>query len=522
VLVYDEQGRYVKIAPTNPSFVYKLPEDMLGKTLAEVLPAPQAEAFLGYIRQVLDTRETLNVEYALPIGGQEIWFSATISPLTADTVFWIARDVSARKRAEAVLAKRATELQTVARVSTAASTVLEARILLQNVVDLTKDSFGLYHAHLYLIDEPTGMLVLAAGAGEVGRRMVSEGRSIPLNRAQSLVARAAREREAVVVNDVRAVPDFLPHPLLPDTRSEMAIPMIVGDQLLGVFDVQHDQPNYFTEEDVRIQTTLAAQVAVALQNANLYAEQAATVTRLRELDHLKSSFLANMSHELRTPLNSILGFTDVMLEELDGPLTDLMGNDLQVIRKNGRHLLNLINDVLDMAKIEAGKLSLIPERFDLQEVLEEVVDITGPLAREKALDLRLETEAFERLDLEADRMRLRQVMINLVNNAIKFTEAGYVTIRAVRSDGWLRVMVSDTGLGIPASQLDTIFQEFHQVDNSTTRKAGGTGLGLPISRHLIQMHGGRLWVESTGVPGEGSTFFIELPVESRIKGAEDN
>jgi PAS domain S-box-containing protein len=200
------------------------------------------------------------------------------------------QELTERKRAEAILDKRATELQTVAKVGTAASTILEARILLQNVVDLTKDNFGLYHAHIYLIDEPTEMLVLTAGAGEVGRRMVSEGRSIPLNRAQSLVARAAREREAVIVNDVRAAPDFLPHPLLPDTRSEMAVPMIAGDHLLGVFDVQHDQSGYFTDEDVRIQTTLAAQVAVALQNANLYAEQAAIVTRLRELDHLKSTF----------------------------------------------------------------------------------------------------------------------------------------------------------------------------------------------------------------------------------------
>jgi len=693
VLVYDEQGRYVKIAPTNPSLLYKPPEDMLGKTLTEVLPAPQAEAFMGYIRQVLDTRGTLNIEYSLPIGGQEIWFSATVTPLTANTVFWIARDITERKqaeetlrrqhayqgalqeitlgligrleltdllqniitrageligtthgyifllepdeaemrmhvgtgtynsfmdyrlkpgqavvgtiwqtgeplviddyqawanrlhlknleavravvgaplksgsqvvgviglayleegrrfgedevavlsrfaqlasvaldnarlyaeaqqelterkRAEAILDKRATELQTVAKVSTAASTILEARILLQNVVDLTKDNFGLYHTHIYLVDQPTGMLVLTAGAGEVGRRMVSEGRSIALNRMQSLVARAAREREAVIVNDVRAAPDFLPHPLLPDTRSEMAVPMIAGDQLLGVFDVQHDQPGYFTEEDVRIQTALAAQVAVALQNANLYAEQAAIVTRLRELDHLKSTFLANMSHELRTPLNSILGFTDVMLEGLDGPLTDLMESDLKVVQKNGKHLLNLINDVLDMAKIEAGKMSLSLERFNLQEVLEEVVEIIGPLARDKALDLRIATEPTDALDLTADRIRLRQVMINLVGNAIKFTEQGVITLQAKQHNGSVRVAIRDTGFGIPPDKLEAIFEAFSQVDTSTTRKAGGTGLGLPISRRLIELHGGRLWAESSGIPGEGSTFFVELPLE---------
>jgi signal transduction histidine kinase len=425
------------------------------------------------------------------------------------------QELTERKRAEAILDKRATELQTVAKVSTAASTILEARILLQNVVDLTKDNFGLYHTHIYLVDQPTGMLVLTAGAGEVGRRMVSEGRSIALNRMQSLVARAAREREAVIVNDVRAAPDFLPHPLLPDTRSEMAVPMIAGDQLLGVFDVQHDQPGYFTEEDVRIQTALAAQVAVALQNANLYAEQAAIVTRLRELDHLKSTFLANMSHELRTPLNSILGFTDVMLEELDGPLTDLMESDLKVVQKNGKHLLNLINDVLDMAKIEAGKMSLSLERFNLQEVLEEVVEIIGPLARDKALDLRIATEPTDALDLTADRIRLRQVMINLVGNAIKFTEQGGITLQAMQHNGSVRVAIRDTGFGIPPDKLEAIFEAFSQVDTSTTRKASGTGLGLPISRRLIELHGGRLWAESSGIPGEGSTFFVELPLEAQ-------
>jgi signal transduction histidine kinase len=489
---------------------------MIGKTMHEIMPQPKADELLAYIRQTLATQQPVNAEYALQIGDNEYWFVATVSPLSQDTVFWVARDITERKQSEVALAKRATELETVAKVSTAASTLLDVTEMLQTVVDLSKSSFGLYHAHVYVLNETEQALVLTAGAGEVGQQMVAGGRSIPLGLEHSLVARAARTGEAVVVNDVRAEPDFLPNPLLPETRAEMALPLVVGGRVLGVYDVQADTADAFTSADVRIQTTLAGQVAVAVQNANLYAEQAATVARLREVDHLKSTFLANMSHELRTPLNSILGFTDVMLEGLDGPLTELMENDLHVIRKNGRHLLNLINDVLDMAKIEAGKLSLIPERFDLNEVLEEVMEITAPLAREKALDLRLEHDRMEPLDLEADRMRLRQVMINLVNNAIKFTEAGSITLKAENCDGRVRIQVRDTGLGIPTDQLENIFQEFHQVDSSTTRKAGGTGLGLPISRHLIRMHGGHLWAESTGVPGDGSAFFIELPVESAV------
>jgi signal transduction histidine kinase len=191
-----------------------------------------------------------------------------------------------------------------------------------------------------------------------------------------------------------------------------------------------------------------------------------------------------------------------------------MENDLKIVHKNGQHLLNLINDVLDMAKIESGKMVLHPERFDLTEVLEEVMGLTSPLARAKSLDLRLEADTQPgALDLEADRIRLRQVMINLVNNAIKFTDQGHITLRAMRVAQHVRVVVEDTGLGIPADHLEAVFQEFTQVDTSTTRKAGGTGLGLPISRHLVEMHGGKLWAESAGIPGQGSAFIIELPVE---------
>jgi signal transduction histidine kinase len=389
--------------------------------------------------------------------------------------------------------------------------------LLQSVVDLTKERFNLYHAHIYLADASWKTLLLAAGAGEVGRQMTSGGHAIQLDAEKSLVARAARERNAVIVNDVRSEAGFLPNPFLPETCSEMAVPMIVGDKVIGVFDVQSDLAGHFTEEDASIYATLAAQVGVALQNARLYMEQSATVTQLRELDRLKSSFLANMSHELRTPLNSILGFSDVMLEGLDGPLSDVMENDLKLISRNGQHLLSLINDVLDMAKIEAGKMNLNIERFNLHEVLADVVNITAPLARDKALTLQLETEASPALELEADRIRLRQVLINLVGNAIKFTEAGSVTLSAAQQNGHIRISVRDTGIGVPPEHAQMIFEEFHQVDSSTTRKAGGTGLGLPISRKLIELHGGKLWVESTGVRGEGSTFIIELPMTKEAK-----
>ncbi len=415
--------------------------------------------------------------------------------------------------------KRSHELETVAELSATTSTVLDPERLLQSIVDLTQERFGVYHVHIYLADDDAHTLNLAAGAGEVGRKMTAAKHALPMGLERSLVARARRERRALIVNNVRSEPDFLPNPNLPETRSEMAVPMIVGEAVLGVFDVQSDRLNGFTDEDANVYTTLTSQVAVALQNARLYKEQAETVDRLRELDRLKTSFLANMSHELRTPLNSILGFTDVMLEGIDGELTENMNNDLGLIRKNGQHLLHLINDVLDMAKISAGKMNISLERFKVHDLLEEVFQISSSLAAEKKLSLMIEADSDRETEITADRTRIRQVMLNLVSNAVKFTDTGGVSIRTEQKDGKVRIRVSDTGLGIPKEKLDLVFQEFTQVDTSATRKVGGTGLGLPISLSLVQMHGGRLWAESSGIPGEGTTFFVELPVEATMAGS---
>jgi signal transduction histidine kinase len=461
-----------------------------------------------------------------PIGQLTVAGWKNISPEAIELASAVAEQVSVHienLRLFEQNEKRARELGTVAAVSTTASTVLDPDKLLQQVADLTKERFNLYHAQIYLSNEDSNTLLLAAGAGEIGTQMVSEGWAIPMHHEQSIAASAARNRQFVIANDVfhDKESSFLSNRLLPGTRSEMAVPMIVGEKLLGVFDVQADTASYFTEEDANIYTTLAVQVAIALQNARLYMEQSATMAQLRELDRLKSSFLANMSHELRTPLNSILGFSDVMLEELDGPLTENMANDLGLIQKNGKHLLHLINDVLDMAKIESGKMNLSLEKFAVHEILEEVTSITSPLASAKNLALFIETDSDQEVKISADRTRLRQVMINVINNAIKFTEKGKISMRADRQGENILIVVRDTGIGIPPDKLDAVFQEFTQVDVSSTRQAGGTGLGLPISRRLVEMHGGRLWAESTGINGEGTTFFVELPIEAKLTEPEE-
>lgn len=272
-----------------------------------------------------------------------------------------------------------------------------------------------------------------------------------------------------------------------------------------------------SQEAMDIAAAIAKQTSIHLETLRLTEELQKRAEELKELDRLKSAFLANMSHELRTPMNSILGFTDVMLEGLDGPLTENMDNDLRLIQKNGQHLLHLINDVLDMAKIESGKMNLNLEKFRVHAAFEDVISITSTFANDKHIALSIAETSDQTVEIYADNTRLRQVLINLVNNAIKFTEAGKVTIAATPMKGAkVLISVKDTGIGIPQNDLEAVFQEFTQVDVSTTRKAGGTGLGLPISRRLVEMHGGRLWAESAGIHGEGSTFFVEMPLEARV------
>jgi len=292
-------------------------------------------------------------------------------------------------------------------------------------------------------------------------------------------------------------------------------PLLVRGEVVGNLHVGGNKE--ISPENAQLAATIANQASLHLETLRLSEELQRRAKELEELDRLKSGFLANMSHELRTPLNSILGFSDVILEGLNGPLSANMDNDIRLIQKNGQHLLHLINDVLDMAKIESGRMNLHPEKFLLHSVLEEVNSITSTLASEKNVSLYIEEDSESDIEVYADNTRLRQVMINLVNNSIKFTEKGYIRIKTKRIDGGrVLITVQDSGIGIPPENLESIFQEFTQVDTSTTRKVGGTGLGLPISRRLVEMHGGRLWAESLGIEGEGSTFFVELPLEARI------
>ncbi|MDQ7033944.1 MAG: GAF domain-containing protein [Anaerolineae bacterium] len=406
--------------------------------------------------------------------------------------------------------RRAVEMETVAQVSAAATTTLDMGELLKSVADLTKAQFNLYHSHIYLLDGEGQNLILTAGAGNAGDIMVENGHQILLNHPRSLVALAARGRKGTIADDVTKSEDFLPNPLLPDTRSEMAIPMIVGDDLIGVLDAQAIEIARFDENEVQVFTALASQIAVAVENARAFEREQETVERLREVDQLKSQFLANMSHELRTPLNSIIGYAGILVDGAEGELPEEAVEDIDIIHQSGKHLLAIINDILDLAKIEARELKLRFVPTDMPKILEEVIRSGQVLATEKNITLEVIKDS-DIPQVKVDAVRMRQITWNLVSNAMKFTEQGGVTVRyGMLNEEEIYVRIEDTGMGIPEEHLGQVFERFRQVDESSTRSAGGTGLGLTITRELIQMHGGDIYAESE--VGVGSTFWFKLPI----------
>jgi len=677
IIVYDKDGYYVKIAPTNPSLLVRPPDEMVGKNIRDVLPPELHQPFMKTIHQALSKNEIARIEYPLEIKGTRFWFDANVSKLNETQVFWVARDITDRKINEITQAaishitesaltahsekelfrtvheslqpilpaenffvalynpaiqlitfpyhvdeyeqndedwaprklgrgltsyvirsgkslrvtpeifadleasgevvsdgapsvdwlgvplksggvvrgvmavqtydpeKRLTDkhieiLETIATQTAAALERLQAREALERrntylaasaeigrlvtstldlntiftqTVNLVSDRLGFYFAAIYQTDEEGYNVILRQATGGAGEKMKSQKSRVAIG-AQSAVGKAAESGEVVLVNNVATDRLYQPNPLLLDTQSEAAIPLKVSGKTLGVIDIHSTQPHAFTSDVIAVLQSLADQVAVAINNATLYLESQELIKNLQEVDKLKSQFLANMSHELRTPLNSIIGFSRVILKGIDGPITDMQQQDLTAIYNSGQHLLGLINDILDLARIEAGKMELNFEEVRLPDIIHSVLSTAKGLVKEKAIQL-IEKVPADMPTVRGDTMRVRQILLNLISNAAKFTDEGFITIessvqKAPNGKFEALIKVIDTGPGISPEGQQKLFKAFSQVDGSATRKTGGSGLGLSICANLVQLHGGRIGVESQ--EGKGSTFWFTMPL----------
>jgi PAS domain S-box-containing protein len=520
VIVYDKDGRYIKIAPTDPTLLVKPPELLIGKTLYDVFSATDADRLKENIQAVLRTGAPHQVEYSLQINNQTFWFVGVISPMQQDTVVWVARDITESKKAEETLRqndetlRRQNEyLATAAEVSRLVTSTLDLDTLFNRTVDLIKSRFAYYFVSIFTLDDSGFNAVLREGTGPVGQEMKNRKHSLPVG-SKSIIGAVTSSRKTIIVNNTALDPTHRPNPLLPDTRAEAGIPLKIGSRILGSLDIQSKEINAFQPDDIAILETLADQIAVALDNANSYDLAQKAVIEMRELDKIKSQFLANMSHELRTPLNSIIGFSRVILKGIDGPTTEQQHQDLSAIYNSGQHLLGLINDILDLSKIDAGKMELTLEELNIVDTIKSVLATTVGLVKDKPVKLLSELDA-TLPTVRADPMRIRQILLNLISNASKFTEEGTVTVTAEvqpSSNGQKEMVISiiDTGPGISIEDQSKLFLAFSQVDSSPTRKTGGTGLGLSICQRLVDLHGGKIGVHSS--VGKGSTFYFTLPL----------
>jgi signal transduction histidine kinase len=411
------------------------------------------------------------------------------------------------------LARSVEQLQALGAVGQAVSSTLDLETVLTTIVSRADLLAGADGGAIYEYDEAARVFRQRA-TQRLGDELVELFRSEPIRLGEGAMGRAAATRQPVEIPDIRTAAAYegrLRDALSrTDFRAVLAVPLLREGRILGGLVVLRRSPGRFAPEVVDLLKTLAAQSAIAIQNARLFSELEDKSRELEAASRHKSEFLANMSHELRTPLNAIIGFSEVLGERMFGDLNDKQAEYIEDILSSGRHLLALINDILDLSKVEAGRMELELSRFDLPAAIGGAVI----LVRERATrhGLALDVSVDDRLGpFVGDERKIRQVLLNLLSNAVKFTpERGRVAVRAAPADGAVEVSVSDTGIGIAPEDQEAIFQEFRQVGTDYAKKREGTGLGLALARRFIDLHGGRIWVKSR--LGEGSTFTFTLPV----------
>jgi len=466
IFVFDAQGRHLKIAPSNPASLYKPADTRIGKTLHEVFEQEQADIFLGYIQQALNTRQSVNVEYSLIIEGKEVWSSASISPIGDDAVIWVARETTDRHLLEEKLHQSEEKIRAIFEAMTDVVLVVDE----QGAIEVAPTNPSrLYNADTDLISLTIEQFFLP----ETTETWFSK-------------VRQAIETQQIVNFDYR----------LPLANEQLWFSASISPM--------PDDSAIWVARNISIRKLAEAE----LQEAKEAAEAA---------NRAKSTFLANMSHELRSPLNAILGFSQLLTRSHS--LNPEQQENVSIINRSGEHLLTLINNVLDLSKIEAGRITVNESNFDLYQLLDDLEDMFQVKADAQDLQLVFEYGADIPQYIRTDQVKLRQVLINLLNNALKFTQEGGVWVRVGIANGEedsstyysLFFEVEDTGIGIAPDELDTIFEAFVQ-SQAGIESQEGTGLGLSIARQFVQLMGGEIQI--TSELGRGTTFKFDIKIST--------
>jgi signal transduction histidine kinase len=416
------------------------------------------------------------------------------------------------------LARSVGELKALGEVGQAVSSTLDLQTVLSTIVARAVQLSGTDCGIIYEYDEPAQEFHLRASY-QMEQELVDAYRATPLRLGEGATGRAAETRAPTEITDLRQEQEFATRGMRPilsrlGYQSLLAVPLLLDQKIMGALTIYRRQTGDFAPEIVNLLRTFATQSVLAIQNARLFREIEDKSKQIEAANRHKSEFLANMSHELRTPLNAIIGFSEVLQERLFGELNEKQAEYTDDILSSGRHLLSLINEILDLSKVEAGRMELELATFDLPLA----IDNARTFVRERATrhGITLDVKIDERLgEFVGDERKIKQVLLNLLSNAVKFTpEGGRIAIDARQSNGSVEISVSDTGIGIALEDQPRIFEEFRQVGGDYAHKVEGTGLGLTLAKKFVELHGGKIRVQSE--VGKGSTFTFTLPGEADV------